>query len=308
MNRIDRLTGILLILQSRSRTAAELARHFEVSRRTVLRDIQALCELGVPVVAREGVGGGYSLPEDYRLEPLPLSRDEAVLLLLAFGTLEQLTDTPFGPARATLSAKLRALLPGQQLPAVESILAWVGVDMPERIERAPLLDPLIAAAQERRWVRIAYRSAERRSTQHILPGHVFAQNGYWYCRAYAAERADERTYRVDRIERLEPPGDDFQPPPERAPTPYDHQAHPRILATLTARGVAMVETERHLGRQIQHLPDGGGCLDLRCPPSELDWYARYFASLGEQVQVREPPELRQRIAALGRELVQRYGA
>jgi predicted DNA-binding transcriptional regulator YafY len=60
MNRTDRLTAILLLLQERSRTAGEIARHFEVSRRTVLRDVQALCEIGVPIVAREGVGGGAS--------------------------------------------------------------------------------------------------------------------------------------------------------------------------------------------------------------------------------------------------------
>jgi predicted DNA-binding transcriptional regulator YafY len=310
MNRIDRLTGILLLLQEQPRTAAEIARHFEVSRRTVLRDVQALCEIGVPIVAREGVGGGYSLPDSYRRAPLPLTANEAFLLLLALSTIDRLADTPFGRARTTLVAKLRALLPGEQLPDVERMLATVGVDVPERTERAPLLDPLIAAAQERRWIRVTYRSAERRSTQHLLPRHVFAQQGYWYCRAYAAEHAAERTYRVDRVEALEPPGDDFRPPgPEGIPPeplPYDHESHPQVVAMLTARGMASAESEPHLGRQIERLPDGSGRLAFHCPPGELGYYARYFAALGADAQVCAPAELRERIGAIGRMLVEQY--
>jgi predicted DNA-binding transcriptional regulator YafY len=306
LNRIDRLTGILLLLQDQPRTAADIARHFEVSRRTILRDVQALCEIGVPVVAREGVGGGYSLPEGYRLAPLPLSTGEVFLLLLALSTIARLADTPFGQARATLAAKLRALLPGEQLPDVERMLATVGVDVPERAERAPLLDALIAAAQDRRWVCVVYRSAERRSTQHLLPRRIYAQQGYWYCQAYAAEHAAERMYRVDRVEALRPPGDDFQPPPVPDPLPYDHESHPQVVATLTARGVATVESDPHLGRQIERMPDGAGRLVFRCPPDELDWYARYFASLGAHAQVCAPAELRQRIREIGLMLVEQY--
>jgi predicted DNA-binding transcriptional regulator YafY len=306
MNRIDRLTGILLLLQDQPRTAADIARHFEVSRRTILRDVQALCEIGVPVVAREGVGGGYSLPEGYRPAPLPLSTNEVFLLLLALSTIARLADTPFGQARATLAAKLRALLPGARLPDVEQMLATVGVDVPERAERAPQLDALIAAAQERRWVRAVYRSAERRSTQHLLPRQIFAQQGYWYCRAYAAEHAAERMYRVDRVEALEPPDDDFRPPLVSDPLPYDHESHPQVIVTLTARGVATVESDPHLGRQIERAPDGAGRVVFRCPPGEIDWYARYFASLGAHAEVCAPAELRQRLREIGLMLIEQY--
>ena len=306
MNRIDRLTGILLLLQEQPRTAADIARHFEVSRRTILRDVQALCEIGVPVVAREGVGGGYSLPGGYRLAPLPLSTGEIFVLLLALSTIARLADTPFGQARATLAAKLRALLPGEQLTDVERLLSTVGVDVPERAERAPLLDALLDAAQQRRWVRVVYRSAARRSTQHLLPRRIFAQQGYWYCQAYAAEHAAERIYRVDRVEALDRPDDDFQPPSVPDPLPYDHESHPQVLVTLTARGVAAVESDQHLGRQIERLPDGSGRRAFRCPPGELDWYARYFAGLGADVEVCAPVELRERIREIGRVLVERY--
>src|SRR6266550_2899561 len=98
MNRMDRMTAILLLLHERGRTRActsgELADRFEVSRRTILRDVQALCEIGVPVIALEGVGGGYRLPEDYALTPLPLTANESILMLLALSAIERLGDAP----------------------------------------------------------------------------------------------------------------------------------------------------------------------------------------------------------------------
>ena len=72
MNRIERLTGILLLLQERPRTSQDIADHFEVSRRTILRDVQARFEMGVPVIAGEAWAAATP-PDDYRLTPLPLT-------------------------------------------------------------------------------------------------------------------------------------------------------------------------------------------------------------------------------------------
>ena len=110
MNRTDRLTGIILALRGGRRTAAELAARFEVSRRTILRDVAALGEIGVPVVAAPGAGGGLELADGYWLPPLQLSSDEATLLLLALGALGEATGSPFGEKRRTVEEKRRAAL------------------------------------------------------------------------------------------------------------------------------------------------------------------------------------------------------
>src|SRR5688572_24599506 len=106
MNRIERLTAILLLLQEKPHTSLEIAHHFEISKRTVLRDIQALSEMGVPVIAQPGSGGGYSLPDGYLLAPLPLTLHEAFLLRLALNTITRLPELPFLPERSSLLAKL----------------------------------------------------------------------------------------------------------------------------------------------------------------------------------------------------------
>src|SRR5574337_803525 len=169
MNKLERLTAILLLLQDRPLTSEAIARHFEVSKRTILRD------------------------------------------MLALSTLPQLSEMPYAAEHTSLIAKLRALLPRQELPHVEQMLSKVAVALPEHEQHAPFLEPLIAAAQQGRWVHIEYQSAERRSTQHILPRQIRAENGLWYCRAYADEHAEERVYRVDRILDLSAAPDRFRP-------------------------------------------------------------------------------------------------
>jgi predicted DNA-binding transcriptional regulator YafY len=306
MNRIERLTAILLLLQEKPRTSSDIAHHFEVSKRTVLRDVQALCEMGVPVVSRDGAGGGYSLPSSYRLTPLPLTSNEAFLLLLALGSINRLADTPFREERASLAAKLQAVLPQAQRPEVERMLATVAVDVPERAQRSPFIEALMSAAREERWVLVTYQSAARLSSLHLLPRQITTQNGYWYCRAYTFEHQEERTYRVDRIQGVSPAEEHFKDVQAPEPKPYSHESHPEVRVTLTARGVAYVESEPHLGQHIQRHEDGTGHLAFRCPPSELDYYARYFAGLGAEAQVHGPQELRELLYELGGKLVEHY--
>jgi len=306
MNRIERLTAILLLLQDRPHSASQIARQFEVSKRTILRDVQALSEMGVPVIAQEGVHGGYSLPERYVLDPPALSAQESFLMLLALRALGGLADAPFGAARASLAAKMRRVLAPEQMAAVDRWLGAVDVDMPRRAARAPFLDPLIAAAQAGDWVLAEYASSARVSRQHLLPLKVTAVRGLWYCQALSAERGEARRYRVDRFRAVGPVEAGFAPPPTRAAPAYDDPAHPEVRATLKARGLALGDAELEQAGPLTLRPDGGAELRFRCPPGELDWYARFFASLGDDVQVAAPEALRAKLAALGRGLVQRY--
>jgi len=308
MNRTERLTAILLLLQDRPHSASEIARHFEVSKRTILRDVQALSEMGVPVIAQEGAHGGYSLPPHYTLDPPALSAQESFLMLLALRALGGLTDAPFGAARASLAAKMRLVLSPDQLETVDRWLGAVDLSVPRRDARSPFLDRLIAAAQGRQWVLADYASAssQRVSRQHLLPLKLEERRGLWYCQAHSAERGESRSYRVDRFTALGPVEEGFVPPAVAAAPAYDDPAHPEVRATLTARGLAYGEAELEQAGSLERLPGGGAELRFRCPPSELDWYARFFASLGEELQVHAPEELRARLGALGRRLVEKY--
>lgn len=304
MNRLERLTGVLLLLQARPRTSEEIARHFEVSKRTVLRDMQALSEMGVPVIAREGAGGGYSLPDDYRLAPMPFTTHEAFLLLFALKALDGMTGVPFSGAQATLEAKLRAALP--DVPRDEAVRLLDAIAGPRRPPRksAPFLEPLLHAINAGAWVRITYQSVRRASTQIVFPYQVTSEDGFWLLQAFSREHEEYRRYRVDRVEALELLQDWKEVPPE--PVPYDHDDHPLVRARVTQQGITVLDGQPDLAGHVTMLADGTGVLEFRCPPSELDYYARLLAVLGDSVHVEGPVGLIERLKAIGHDLVRRY--
>ncbi len=293
MNRIDRLTAIILLLQGGKRTASEIARRFEVSRRTVFRDIEALCEMGVPVVTEAGTHGGYTLMPDYSVAPLQLTSRETLLLRLALSSVSQLADTPFKRERESLLAKMQALIPARHQQDTEHLLQTIHLDVPVRNYATPFIEQLIESARTGQWLRISYRSERGASQQTILPRRLYSAAGFWYCEAYSLERQEERTYRVDRFVEVSATQAHEHLESSHSELPYGHPSHAEVRIQLTARGVLMMERDRHLGEAIQPHGEEGGLLCFRCPPGEYDWLVRTLLGLGSEAEVLAPDTLRQ---------------
>src|SRR3954462_9821598 len=129
MNRFDRALGILLLLRSGScRSASELARRFEVSTRTIHRDIEALSQIGVPVYAERGRDGGFRLMEGYFLPPVMFTGEEAVSLLLAVTMLRTLRARPFTAGLETAEEKLLAAVPAPLHQALSEARRVIGAE------------------------------------------------------------------------------------------------------------------------------------------------------------------------------------
>lgn len=295
MTRTERLTATILLLQGGRRTCEAVARELNVSRRTVIRDVQALMEMGVPVLSHGGPNGGYEIVREWTLAPLHLTGREALLLMLAVESLEKMADVPFSAERASLLAKLRSLLPPAQRARVEETLTRIGFEIPERTQRAPCLEALLEVTGSRTWVRIVYEG----SPVVLRPDRLYADRGHWYVEGVS--EGQSRTLRADRVEDVAPCD-----PPEthEEPLPYGHPSHPLVEVTLTAKGAKVVEREPHLGKLVAG--PGPATLAFRCPPSELDWYARYFGGLGPDAAVAGPPELIEKIVGRAKEILGRY--
>jgi predicted DNA-binding transcriptional regulator YafY len=306
MNRIDRMTAIILLLQAGRRTAGEIARRFEVSKRTVFRDIEALCEMGVPVVTESGTHGGYTLMPDYSLAPLQLTMREALLLRLALSSVSQLADTPFKQERESLLAKMQALIPSRHQQDTEHLMQTIHLDVPPRNYAVPFIEQLLESARTGHWLRISYRSARQASQQTILPHRLYSASGFWYCEAYSLERREERTYRVDRFVEVNPTQAHEHIETSNTELPYGHPSYPEVRIQLTARGVLMMERDRHLGDAIQPLSEDGGLLCFRCPPGEYDWLVRMLLSLGSDATVLAPDTLRCLVQQSALEIANRY--
>ena len=297
MNRTDRLTGIILALRGGRRTAADLADRFEVSRRTILRDVAALGEIGVPVVTAPGAGGGLELADGYWLPPLHLSSGEATLLLLALGALGEVESSPFGEERRTVEEKLRAALRPEVTREADAELQTLAIAPPRGDVPREVLRLLRAAIRRGTWVRVTYRSVRRVADHQLQPRRLYIEGGRWYCVAIPVEAGEERRFRLDRMEAVAP----IPPPPgaaaalrsAAAPRPaYDDPEHPEVVARLTEAGLRRAEVEPALVRGARALPEGGWETRFRCPPSELPYYARVLFGLGTDAQVLAPAEVR----------------
>lgn len=199
--RADRLISLVLLLQTRGKTtAAALAEELNVSRRTILRDIDALSVAGVPVIAEGGHGGGIALDEGYRTSLTGLKEAEIRSLFVA-GNSALLKDIGLGDAAESSMLKLTAALPAAHQSAVEHIRQRVYIDpLWWWHESAPLpfWDTLQSAVYEGRRIRVLYENHGKELVERILePYSLVAKSSTWYL---AARRGGEmRTYRVSRL-------------------------------------------------------------------------------------------------------------
>ncbi|WP_082408438.1 helix-turn-helix transcriptional regulator [Verrucomicrobium spinosum] len=165
MNRIDRLTGMILLLQShRVITAERVADHFEISVRTVYRDLAALGEAGVPIVAEAGVG--YSLMRGYHMPPVMFTEDEAAALFVSGEVTEQVADDSLRMALRSALLKVRSVLPRERHDFLNRLQPAVGVwlslhDGEDETGRPDCLMPLQQAVVRKRCAVLHYNAGAR---------------------------------------------------------------------------------------------------------------------------------------------------
>ncbi len=309
MRRSDRLMAILIALQHRPETAQRLADKFEVNKRTILRDMQALSEMGIPLYATSGPSGGFRLMEGFQLPPLQLDASEALAVLFALHSLAKLADTPFKHARWTALDKIKAVLPETTLKQALPMLDRVELAVPERIVKTPHLAALLAFTAESAWVKVMYRSENHRRSLLLHPRKIYAAHGYWYCEAYSATHGEQRTFRIDRfdsLEEAEAPKESSSDAGANKPVTASDEQRTRIVAKLTYRGALLAEQDIHIGDSVKQISDDSWYLDIQLPLSEWKWALRFFYGLGIDAEVIEPARLRQEIAGMANQTLERY--
>jgi len=200
--RADRLLSILMYLQTRGRTTTErLAEEFEVSRRTILRDLYALRVAGFPVYTERGPHGGCYLHEEYRNTLTQLTTDEIAALFLS-SIQEPLKDLGLSVPLRGAVLKLTAALPESRQAATRRVARRIVIDSAPwtgRGESIGHLATLHQATMEDRWVSATFRRPfDVRTERRIAPYGLIAKAGAWFC-IWAGE--DDRL-RVDRISRV----------------------------------------------------------------------------------------------------------
>jgi predicted DNA-binding transcriptional regulator YafY len=307
-----RLLALLEALQSQPvATGRELAGRLGIDPRTLRRYVAALQELGIPVEGQRGVGGGYRLRPGYRLPPLMLTDDEAVVVALGLVAAQRFgLDTESAAAEGAL-AKVHRVLPVElrrRLEALESTLAFTAAATTGAPVPGDTALLLADAIRRRRRVRTTYRSFSGvTSARELSPHGLVVHAGRWYLAAYDHGRDDARTFRVDRMSRAEIADEAAVAPPEG----FDAVAHVSgSLARVPWTWEVEVMLHAPLARATERIPptlaelvetDGGTLLRMRV--ESLDWMASLLAGLDVDFTIRRPDELRASVGELAGRLL-----
>lgn len=313
--RADRLVATLLLLQRRQQvTAGELAAELEVSERTARRDLEALGMAGIPVYPVRGRNGGWRLAGGGRTDLSGLNASEARALFLVAGPQAQLTPG----ARAALRKLVRAL-PEPMRDRAEAAADAVVLD-PNAWNRRALaapapehLETVQRAVVERQELRLGYQGRGSDPTERLVhPLGAVTKGGTWYL--VADTEKGRRTFRVDRITQAEPTGE-----PAIRPDGFDLagawedvlQRVDDIRFTVTAQATVHPDYVGALNFALGNRavvgdagPDG---VSVALRGHSIRSLAAEIAGFGAALAVHDPPELKQSLAEVGRELVQMYG-
>lgn len=306
-----RLLELLELLQAQTLTTGrEISDRLGIDRRTVRRYVTALQELGIPVEGQRGVGGGYRIRPGFRLPPLMLDDDEAVVLALGAVAAGRLGLQGSEEAVDGALAKLHRVLPDalrRRVEALEATLDFTAA-APDGAPVAGDTALLVAEAiRRRRRLRTRYRSYAGEDTRRELsPYGLVVHSGRWYLAAHDHGREALRTFRVDRMRELGLLGEPAVPPPDG----FDAVAHvSRSLARVPWRWEVEVllhlppeEAARRLPATLAELVEAGEGTLLRMRVGSLDWTAGLLAGLDCGFTIRSPEELRASVRALARRL------
>ena len=195
--KLDRLIGILsLLLQREKVTAPELAERFEVSRRTIQRDLEALSKAGIPLVTTQGAGGGISIMEGYRVNRTVLTAPEMQAILAGLRSLDSVSGTRrYDQLMEKLSAGSHTLAPGNAHVLID-LASWYKDSL------APKMEVLRGAMDDHRVVCFSYFAPGRESQRTVEPYYLVFHWSAWYLWGWCRSREDFRLFKLVRMTEL----------------------------------------------------------------------------------------------------------
>jgi predicted DNA-binding transcriptional regulator YafY len=316
--RAERLISIILSLQVRGQiSTSDLAERLEVSVRTIHRDMEVLSTAGIPVYALRGRHGGWALPEEYRGSARWLSAEE-VRVLSVLSPARILDDLGLAGSAESAWHKLIAALPASHRDEATRIQERIHVDTSTwkpQVGQTPFLPLIKHAVLQEHLVRFDYRRADGTTiSRTIAPLGLVAKGSIWYVVALCEE--DLRTYRLSRIERADLLPDTFARPPDFDLEAYWQASKTSLAARLPQYGVELrvesgtIEALRQnlqWGR-IQHVssPDAEGWQHVSVMFELFSYALTSVLSLGDQVEVLHPADLREAVVEAHRRALARY--
>lgn len=312
---LSRLVGIIYIILSKGTvTAEELARQFEVSVRTIYRDVERLSMAGIPVYARKGKNGGISLTERFVLDRMVISEEEQRRILAALASL-----------RETGASREEEILQKLGTFFKTDVPDWVAIDFSDWSgRRQELFEQIRRAILERRVMEFDYYGQYgEMSRRAVEPVQLLFKEYTWYVRAYCRRRRAMRLFKVLRMKRVEVTEESFEPGSriweedapetagdggqaerERGDAPgWEKHREEKVVFQIAGKEAYRIY-DRFEEDEIERLPDGDFLITLQCCLD--DWVYGVILSFGPSARVIAPEYVREKLVEKIRDMEKNY--
>ena len=293
--KIDRLVSIIMILLDKKHIGAqELADMFEVSKRTIYRDIDTISMAGIPVCSIPGVGGGFEIMEKYKIDRKVFSAADLTAILTGLSGLSGMIR---GDELVNALAKVKSFIPADRAKEIELNANQIYIDLSpwmgnRNIE--PYLEIIKTALKEGKLLTFEYSDRYGNKTARTAePYQLVLKSSHWYLQGYCHKRNDFRLFRLSRISNLQIKEEFFTPRDFQKPhldfsdilTAMQTKIKIRIHKSVTDRVLDYCTCE-------QFLPDGDNHFILLFPFIENEYYYNILFSFGDKCECLEPLHVR----------------
>lgn len=296
--KVDRLVSIIMILLDKKRVGAqELADMFEVSPRTIYRDIDAINMAGIPVRSTAGVGGGFEIMQEYKIDKKVFSADDLSALLMGLSSLSGMIR---GDELVHALAKVRSFIPADRAKEIELKVSQICIDLRPWTGNSniqPYLEIIKSALRENRLLDFEYIAHHGNKTARTVePYQLVLKGNHWYLQGYCRKRNDFRLFRLSRMSNLQMKEGIFVPRDYQKPQlDFDD-----IWATMQTRikiriHKSVMDRVLDFCTYEDFSSDGDEHYMVNFPFAENDYYYGILLSFGDKCECLEPLHIRAEI-------------
>ena len=299
--KIDRLIGILsVLLQEEKTTAPELAERFEVSRRTINRDIEDLCKAGIPIRTTQGTGGGISIMDGYRMDRTILTSKDMQMILAGLRSLDSVSGSGYyGRLMEKIQAGSSEFIVGRDSILID-LSSWY------RETLAPKIETIQDAIGDRRSIRFLYYAPSGESRRTVEPYYLVFRWSSWYLWAWCTDRKDYRLFKLNRMDQVTETDQEFIC--REAPMP-DLSTEKIFPGGIKVKALFTQDMKWRLVEEFGpqcFTETGDGKLLFTADYTDMENLVTWFMTFGAKAEVLEPAEARDIIRRNAEETLQIY--
>lgn len=300
--KIDRLIGILsILLQKEMVTAPELAEQFEVSRRTINRDIESLCKAGIPIKTSQGTGGGISIMNGYRMDRTILTSRDMQMIMAGLRSLDSVAGSSYyGQLMEKLQAGSSELVSGKESILID-LSSWYKTTL------APKISMIQDAIETRHLLEFKYFAPSGESDRTIEPYYIVFKWTSWYVYGWCLKRKDYRLFKLNRMDKVLVSDKGFEC--RNVPLP-DMSAELMYPRDIKVKALFDPDTKWRLVEEFGTDCCGetkDGKILFSADYSDIDNLVSWMLTFGDKVEVLEPQEVRERLKEIADNMSKKYG-